>query len=765
MENLKDKFARVIAAEVNCSQSQASAAIALLEDGATVPFIARYRKEATGGLDDTQLRLLEDRLSYLKELEARREAILASVKEQGKLTPELEALLREADARQRLEDLYLPFKPKRRTRAQRAREAGLEPLADALFFNPGLEPKAEAAKFLCEAYPDEQAVLNGARDVLAEKFATDAELIGELREYLWETGELRSEIVDGKEQEGAKYRDYFHFSEPLAKIPSHRVLAIFRGRADGVLDVCVALPDALEAQAIHPCQARIAEKEGLRNQGRPSDAWLENVCRWTWRVKCAPALETELFQRVREAAEESAIAVFGANLKNLLLASPAGHKGVIGLDPGVRTGVKVAVISDTGAVQETAVVYPHAPRNDWEGAIQTLRRLAIKFHPMLISIGNGTASRETDRLAGELIKRYPELGLSKVVVSEAGASVYSASALAAKEFPNMDVSYRGAVSIARRLQDPLAELVKIDPKAIGVGQYQHDVNQASLARKLDAVVEDCVNSVGVDINTASPMLLSHVAGLSTFVAQALVDWREAHGRFKSRKELLEVPRLGAKTFEQAAGFLRIPGAQNPLDSSAVHPEAYSLAEDIARRSGMPLSMLIGNREKLRSLRAQDFVSERFGLPTVQDILVELEKPGRDPRPDFIMAKFAEGIVELADLKAGMELEGVVSNVTAFGAFVDVGVHQDGLVHVSELSDSFVRDPARVVHVGQIVHVRVLEVDMLRKRISLTMRRHGASTAEGREPGARPAHPTRQGGKHAPGGAMAAAFKKVWFGGF
>lgn len=760
MENLKEKIARAIAFEIHCTPGQAAAAIGLLEGGATVPFVARYRKEVTGGLDDTQLRILEERLAYLKELEARREVILGSIREQGKLTPELEAQILEADTRQRLEDLYLPYKPRRRTRAQKAHEAGLEPLADALYANPQLDPAAEAAKYLCEAYPDAVSVQGGARDILAEKFAMDAELVGALRDYLWKAGELKSDVLEGKEAEGAKFRDYFHFSEPLAEVPSHRALAIFRGRADGVLDVRMALPEALEEKPVHPCQALIAEKKGIRSLGRPADDWLMNVCRWTWRVKCLPALETELFQKVREAAEEKAISVFGSNLKDLLLAAPAGHKGVIGLDPGIRTGVKVAVISETGAVQATAVIYPYAPRNDREGAIQTLRALALKFRPKLISIGNGTASRDTDRLAGELIRRYPELGLVKAVVSEAGASVYSASELAAKEFPDMDVSYRGAVSIARRLQDPLAELVKIDPKAIGVGQYQHDVNQSNLARKLDAVVEDCVNSVGVDLNTASPMLLARVAGMTASVAQSVVGWREAHGAFKTRRQLLEVPRLGQKTFEQAAGFLRIPGAENPLDASAVHPEAYEVAESIAKRSGLALSQLVGNSEALKALRAADFVTDRFGLPTVRDILSELEKPGRDPRPDFTTAKFAEGVEEIADLRPGMELEGVVSNVTAFGAFVDVGVHQDGLVYVSELSDSFVKDPAKVVRVGQIVRVRVLDVDVVRKRISLSMRKRSAiaraeGTAAGQGRGASERRPRRA--ETRPLGAMAAAF--------
>lgn len=760
MNLLLDKISRAIAADIHCTPAQAAAAVNLLEEGATVPFIARYRKEVTGGLDDTQLRALEEKLIYLKDLEDRRASILESIEKQGKLTDALRAEIESADSKQRLEDLYLPYKPKRRTRAEKAREAGLEPLADQLLGNPSLDPEETAKAFLSEAYPDPASALDGARDIAAERFATDAELIGKLRDFLWKTGVLQSEVIEGQEEAGSKYQDYFHFSEPLIGIPSHRVLAIFRARTDEVLSVKVALPEELETQTPHPCIEMVAEHEGLRLSGAPASSWYARVCRWTWRVKCLTSLETEIFQKLHEDAERSAITVFGSNLKDLLLAAPAGHKGVIGLDPGIRTGVKVAVISETGSVQATAVIYPHPPRNDWDGSIESLATLARRFHPSLVSIGNGTASRETVKLVDDLIHRHPELGLTKAVVSEAGASVYSASELAAKEFPDMDVSYRGAVSIARRLQDPLAELVKIDPKAIGVGQYQHDVDQGDLARKLDAVVEDCVNSVGVNLNTASPMLLRRVAGLTSSLAEAVVRWREAHGAFASRAQLLSVPRLGQKTFEQAAGFLRIQNGENPLDASAVHPEAYSVANAIAEKTGLPIEKLIGNESVLKRLRPADFVTDQFGLPTVKDILSELEKPGRDPRPEFVMAHFLEGVTEISDLKPGMKLEGVVSNVTAFGAFVDIGVHQDGLVHISELADHYVNDPSAEVRVGQIVKVRVLDVDEKRKRIALSMRREGAPRSEpraGRQSAPR-MKSERTGGGFS--GAMAAAFQNA-----
>ncbi len=722
------RIALTLSKDIKATNAQVLAAVDLLDNGATVPFIARYRKEVTGGLDDSQLRLLQERLVYLRDMEARRTAVIDSIASQGKLTDELKLALMQAETKQRIEDLYLPYKPKRRTRAQIAKEAGLEPLADKLLENPTLVPEQEAEHFLnpekgISAVKD---ALNGARDILAERFSEDAELLAVLRSFLGKHGFIVSELVQGKESDGAKYKDYFDFEEPLSSIPSHRALALFRGRQEGVLSVKVALSEQEEAQIPHPCQQMIAEHVGIKDLGRAADKWLLDVCRWTWRVKVCLNLESELFETVRERAEEEAIRVFGINLKDLLLAAPAGQKGVIGLDPGLRTGVKVAVISSTGGVLETGVIYPHEPKRQWDQSIEILAALAKRHGSKLISIGNGTASRETDRLAGELIARHPELGLTKIVVSEAGASVYSASELAAKEFPNMDVSYRGAVSIARRLQDPLAELVKIDPKAIGVGQYQHDVNQVHLAQKLDAVVEDCVNAVGVDLNTASVPLLARVSGLTKSVAQSIVNFRDAHGAFKNRRQLLDVPRLGEKTFEQAAGFLRITGGDNPLDASSVHPEAYPVVEKILQKTGSDIFTLIGNQSVLRQLKASDFTDDQFGIPTVKDILLELEKPGRDPRPEFKTAVFKEGVETISDLKPNMELEGVVSNVAAFGAFVDIGVHQDGLVHVSELADHFVKDPREVVKVGQIVKVRVLEVDVGRNRISLSMKKGSLS---------------------------------------
>ena len=709
--------------EIHASCTQVEAAVNLLDGGATVPFIARYRKEVTGGLDDSQLRLLQERLVYLREMEDRRAAVIQSIDQQGKLTEELKEALIQADTKQRIEDLYLPYKPKRRTRAQIAKEAGLEPLAELLFKDPTQDPETVAREFLNEekGIKTTRDALNGARDILAEQFSEDAELLAQLRAFLTKRGFVVSELVEGKETEGAKFKDYFDFDEELTAIPSHRALALFRGRQEGVLSLKIALTEEEENQKPHPCQVIIAEHFGIKDLSRPADQWLQDVCRWTWRVKICLNLESELFEVIRQRAEEEAIKVFGINLKDLLLAAPAGQKGVIGLDPGLRTGVKVAVISPTGSVLDTGVIYPHEPRREWDKSIEILAALAKRHGSKLISIGNGTASRETDRLAADLIARYPGLGLTKVVVSEAGASVYSASELAAKEFPDMDVSYRGAVSIARRLQDPLAELVKIDPKAIGVGQYQHDVNQVHLAQKLDAVVEDCVNAVGVDLNTASVALLARVSGLTKSVAQSIVTYRDGHGAFKDRKDLLNVPRLGEKTFEQAAGFLRINGGSNPLDASAVHPEAYPVVKRIIDKTGCDIQTLIGNHEVLRKLKASEFTDERFGVPTVKDILSELEKPGRDPRPEFKMAVFREGVENISDLKVDMELEGVVSNVAAFGAFVDIGVHQDGLVHVSELADHFVKDPREVVKVGQIVKVRVIDVDIARNRISLSMK--------------------------------------------
>lgn len=714
-----------IAKAVGASVDQVRAAVDLLDEGATVPFIARYRKEVTGGLDDTQLRDLQEQLIYQRELEERRASILQALSDSGKLTEELERDIWAADTKQRLEDLYLPYKPKRRTRAQVAREAGLEPLAMMLWKDPMRDPETQAAAFVNpdKGVADVRAALDGARDILAEVFFENADMLEELREFLWKKAYLVSKVVPEKETDpaAAKYSDYFDYDEPIETVPSHRALAVFRGRQEGLLTVKVLLTEEEEALPVHPCQALIARAHGIKNLGRPADVWLAGVVRWCWRVKCLASVEGDLLTRLRERAETEAIGVFGTNLKDLLLAAPAGHKGVIGLDPGIRTGVKVAVISDTGAVLDTTVIYPHEPRRDWEGSIHTLAQLARKYGSKLISIGNGTASRETDKLAGDLISRHPELGLTKIVVSEAGASVYSASAAAAAELPDLDVSYRGAVSIARRLQDPLAELVKIDPKAIGVGQYQHDVNQSELARKLDAVVEDCVNAVGVDVNTASAALLVRVAGLSSLQAKSIVSWREKNGAFAERRALLDVPRLGPKTFEQAAGFLRIPNAADPLDASGVHPEAYPVVQRIVEKTGLSVKSLIGNHDVLSRLKASDYTDEQFGVPTVTDILKELEKPGRDPRPEFKTAKFQEGVHEIKDLVPGMTLEGVVSNVAAFGAFVDIGVHQDGLVHVSELSDRFVRDPREVVKVGDIVRVRVLDVDVARKRISLSMR--------------------------------------------
>ncbi|AWK89168.1 Tex family protein [Azospirillum thermophilum] len=714
-------IARRIADELSVREAQVAAAVALLDEGSTVPFIARYRKEATGGLDDTQLRTLEERLGYLRELEERRESILASIGEQGKLTPELEQQIRQADTKTRLEDLYLPYKQKRRTKAQIAREAGLEPLADLLLSDPTRKPEAEAAAFVDpdRQVADVKAALDGARHILVERFGEDAELVGRLRGLMADKGVVASKVIDGKAEEGAKFSDYFGFSEAWAKVPSHRALALFRGRAQGVLDLRLDL--AVDDGQPHPAETAITAHTGIRDLGRPADKWLSDVVRWTWKLKIGPHIETDLMGSLRERAEDEAIRVFARNLHDLLLAAPAGPRATIGLDPGIRTGVKVAVVDATGKLVETTTVYPHPPRNDWDGSLAVLAALAKRHGAELISIGNGTASRETDKLASDLMKRHPELGLTKLVVSEAGASVYSASETAAAEFPSLDVSLRGAVSIARRLQDPLAELVKIEPKSIGVGQYQHDVSGSKLARSLDAVVEDCVNAVGVDLNTASVPLLTRVSGLNETIARNIVEFRDRNGAFRSRRQLLDVPRLGPKTFEQAAGFLRIRGGDNPLDTSAVHPEAYPVVERILKKTGRELGSVIGDARFLRSLAPDEFTDERFGVPTVEDILKELEKPGRDPRPEFKTATFRDGVEELKDLQTGMVLEGVVTNVTAFGAFVDVGVHQDGLVHISQLSNSFVKDPHTVVKAGDVVKVKVLEVDIPRKRIALTMR--------------------------------------------
>jgi uncharacterized protein len=718
-------IAQRIADELKVRVKQVEAAIDLLDEGATVPFIARYRKEATGGLDDTQLRNLDERLGYLRELEERRDTVIKSISEQGKLTPELKTALLAAESKTRLEDLYLPYKPKRRTKAQIAREAGLEPLALALLANPTLTPEKEAAGYIdaSKGVMDHNAALDGARQILMERFAEDAELVGQLREYLWEQGTLVSKVADGRQQEGAKFSDYFDFTEQLDKVPSHRALALFRGGKEGVLHLELTLP---EDQNLAPGEASAAERRiaahlGIRDEGRAADAWLKEAVRWCWRIKILTHLDTSLKSRLREAAEEEAIRVFARNLHDLLLAAPAGPRVTIGLDPGLRTGVKVAAVDATGKLLETTTIYPHAPKHQWDQSIQLLASLAQRHGAELISIGNGTASRETDKLAAELLKSHPELRLTKVMVSEAGASVYSASAFAANEFPDLDVSLRGAVSIARRLQDPLAELVKIDPKSIGVGQYQHDVSQVRLARQLDAVVEDCVNAVGVDVNTASTPLLSRVSGLSESLAANLVAYRDEHGAFMNRRQLLKVSRLGAKAFEQCAGFLRISNGDNPLDASAVHPEAYPVVERILATSGREIGSLIGDSRFLGTLAANDFTDERFGEPTVRDIIRELDKPGRDPRPEFKTARFQEGVEELKDLRQGMVLEGVVTNVTNFGAFVDIGVHQDGLVHISALSDKFVRDPREVVKAGDLVKVKVMEVDLPRRRIGLSMR--------------------------------------------
>ncbi|MBS1190243.1 MAG: hypothetical protein H6R10_2035 [Rhodocyclaceae bacterium] len=761
-----------IAIELGVRPPQVNAAIALLDEGATVPFIARYRKEVTGGLDDTQLRNLEERLTYLRDLEDRRAAILGNIAEQGKLTPELQAEIQDAETKQRLEDLYLPYKQKRRTKAQIAREAGIEPLALALLADPSLSPEAEAEKYLnAEAgFADAKAVLDGARQILMEKFAEDAELLGQLREYLTEHGVVKSTVIEGKENEGAKFRDWFAFSEPVTTMPSHRALALLRGRNEGVLNVALVLDSELDETLVkpgqNPCEQRIAARFGIRDQGRPADKWLADTVRWTWRVKVYTHLELELMNDLRERAEEEAIRVFARNLKDLLLAAPAGPRATMGIDPGIRTGCKIAVVDATGKLLDTATIYPHEPRNDWDGSMATIARLAAKHNVELVAIGNGTASRETDKLVQDVMKRYPEARLTKIVVSEAGASVYSASEFAAKEFPDLDVSIRGAVSIARRLQDPLAELVKIEPKSIGVGQYQHDVSQTRLARSLDAVVEDCVNAVGVDVNTASVPLLTRISGLNAGLAANIVGYRDVNGAFRSRSDLKKVPRLGDKTFEQAAGFLRVPQGDDPLDASAVHPEAYPVVEKILADIKKGIKDLIGDSRLVKGLNPAKYTDERFGLPTVQDILKELEKPGRDPRPEFKTATFADGVETVKDLRPGMTLEGVVTNVAAFGAFVDIGVHQDGLVHVSALSNKFVKDPHEVVKAGDVVKVKVLEVDLPRQRIALTMRmsdepsqaRRSDQAPANRGPQSRPQQ--RSTGPAPAGNAMAAAFAKL-----
>ncbi|MGW0605940.1 Tex family protein [Streptomyces sp. NPDC002640] len=726
-----------IAEELGVRERQVQAAVDLLDGGSTVPFVARYRKEATGGLDDAQLRTLEERLRYLRELEERRTAVLESVREQGKLGPELEARIREADTKARLEDIYLPFKPKRRTKAQIAREAGLEPLADRLLADPSAEPSAVAAEFVDadRGVADAQAALDGARAVLTERFSEDADLIGELRERMWTRGRLVSRVREGKEEAGAKFADYFDFSEPFAELPSHRVLALLRGEKEEVLDLVLEPEEPVEGPSSY--EGIVAHRFGVADRGRPGDKWLKDTVRWAWRTRILVHLGIDLRLRLRTGAEDEAVRVFAANLRDLLLAAPAGTRATLGLDPGYRTGVKVAVVDATGKVVATDVIHPHVPANRWDEAIAKLARLAQQHAVDLVAIGNGTASRETDKLAGELISRHPELNLTKVMVSEAGASVYSASAFASQELPELDVSLRGAVSIARRLQDPLAELVKIDPRSIGVGQYQHDLSEVKLSRSLDAVVEDCVNGVGVDVNTASTPLLARVSGISSSLAENIVRHRDENGPFRSRAALKKVARLGPKAYEQCAGFLRIRGGDDPLDASSVHPEAYPVVRRMVKDSGQEVAALIGNTSVLRSLRPERFVDDTFGLPTVTDILKELEKPGRDPRPAFRTAGFKEGVEKISDLEPGMILEGVVTNVAAFGAFVDVGVHQDGLVHVSAMSRTFVKDPRDVAKPGDIVKVKVLDVDIPRKRISLTLRLEDEKTAE------RPARGERQ----------------------
>ncbi|MCO6711416.1 Tex family protein, partial [Streptomyces sp. CHB19.2] len=740
-----------IAEQLGVRERQVRAAVELLDGGATVPFIARYRKEATEMLDDAQLRTLEERLRYLRELEERRTAVLESVAEQGKLTDELRAAIEAAETKARLEDIYLPFKPKRRTKAQIAKEAGLEPLADGLLGDPSAEPLSAAAAFADpeKGVADAQAALDGARAILAERFSEDADLIGTLRERMWGRGRLAAKVREGQEEAGAKFSDYFDFAEPFTELPSHRVLAMLRGEKEGVLDLNLE-PEEPQADPSAPSsyEVEVASRFGIADRGRPGDKWLLDTARWAWRTRIMVHLGIDVRSRLRTAAEDEAVRVFAANLRDLLLAAPAGTRATLGLDPGFRTGVKVAVVDATGKVVATDTIYPHVPRNQWDGSLEKLAALARAHQVELVAIGNGTASRETDKLAGDLIAAHPELKLTKVMVSEAGASVYSASEFASQELPELDVSLRGAVSIARRLQDPLAELVKIDPKSIGVGQYQHDLSEVKLSRSLDAVVEDCVNGVGVDVNTASAPLLARVSGIGSGLAENIVAHRDSNGPFTSRKALKDVSRLGPKAYEQCAGFLRIRGGDDPLDASAVHPEAYPVVRRMAKAAG-GVDVLIGSAATLRSLNAREFVDEKFGLPTVTDILRELEKPGRDPRPAFRTATFREGVEKLSDLEAGMVLEGVVTNVAAFGAFVDVGVHQDGLVHVSAMSRNFVKDPREVVKPGDIVKVKVMEVDAARKRISLTLRlddepgaagggRERRGGGEGRSGGGRPA---------------------------
>ncbi|HGY9589747.1 TPA: Tex family protein [Vibrio harveyi] len=771
---MSQAICRMIAQELNVRPEQVNAAVTLIDDGNTVPFIARYRKEVTGGLDDTQLRTLDSRLSYLRELDDRRQTILKSIQEQGKLTPELEQEITQADSKTRLEDLYLPYKPKRRTKGQIAIEAGLEPLADQLWNHPQTEPESEASKYLDadKGVADTKAALDGARAIIMERIAEDANLLEKIRGHLNRNAEMGARVVEGKEQEGEKFKDYFNHNEPLSKVPSHRALAMLRGRNEGFLTLAMnADPEQEEGSRQSYCETIIADHYGVTLSSAPADTWRKQVISWAWRIKVSMHMETELMGAMKERAEIEAIEVFATNLKDLLMAAPAGPRATLGLDPGLRTGSKIAIVDPTGKVLATETIYPHPPQKQYDKSAQIVDQLVRKYNVDLIAIGNGTASRETDSFVADVIKRG-NLKVQKIIVSEAGASVYSASELAAKEFPNMDVSLRGAVSIARRLQDPLAELVKIDPKSIGVGQYQHDVSQSMLAKRLDAIVEDCVNAVGVDVNTASAALLTRVAGLSSTIAQNIVDFRDENGRFEARTTLKKVPRLGPKAFEQCAGFLRIMDGKNPLDASAVHPEAYPVVKAISEKNNKDIKALIGDSSFLKGLHAVDYTDNNFGVPTITDIIKELDKPGRDPRPEFKTATFAEGVNSVSDLEPGMILEGVVSNVANFGAFVDIGVHQDGLVHISSLTDRFVSDPREVVKAGDIVKVKVMEVDVQRKRIGLSMRLNDepgqdnrsqrSSAAPRRNDQQQRRQPRRDdsSSNSAMGGAFAAAFAKA-----
>ncbi|HDM8227079.1 TPA: RNA-binding transcriptional accessory protein [Vibrio campbellii] len=771
---MSQAICRMIAQELNVRPEQVNAAVTLIDDGNTVPFIARYRKEVTGGLDDTQLRTLDSRLSYLRELDDRRQTILKSIQEQGKLTPELEQEITQADSKTRLEDLYLPYKPKRRTKGQIAIEAGLEPLADQLWNHPQTEPESEASKYLDadKGVADTKAALDGARAIIMERIAEDANLLEKIRGHLNRNAEMGARVVEGKEQEGEKFKDYFNHNEPLSKVPSHRALAMLRGRNEGFLTLAMnADPEQEEGARQSYCETIIADHYGVTLSSAPADTWRKQVISWAWRIKVSMHMETELMGAMKERAEIEAIEVFATNLKDLLMAAPAGPRATLGLDPGLRTGSKIAIVDPTGKVLATETIYPHPPQKQYDKSAQIVDQLVRKYNVDLIAIGNGTASRETDSFVADVIKRG-NLKVQKIIVSEAGASVYSASELAAKEFPNMDVSLRGAVSIARRLQDPLAELVKIDPKSIGVGQYQHDVSQSMLAKRLDAIVEDCVNAVGVDVNTASAALLTRVAGLSSTIAQNIVDFRDENGRFEARTTLKKVPRLGPKAFEQCAGFLRIMDGKNPLDASAVHPEAYPVVKAISEKNNKDIKALIGDSSFLKGLHAVDYTDDNFGVPTITDIIKELDKPGRDPRPEFKTATFAEGVNSVSDLEPGMILEGVVSNVANFGAFVDIGVHQDGLVHISALTDRFVSDPREVVKAGDIVKVKVMEVDVQRKRIGLSMRlndepgqdnrsqRSSAAPRRNDQPQRRQPRRDESSSNSAMGGAFAAAFAKA-----